>query len=485
MAGEVPEPGSDALLQWARQASEEFGSNFRTQFCVSWIYDKAGLYKGNKTRRDVATAYNAIWQILEEQFPKRSTWPCWPQQRDLRHGDQHFQDLIHAKPLKKEIIEAMYSLASVEIAAKKGSQTDKPALFAKIYGSPPLQADVTWSKRENKRGLKSPEESWPVREKHIAKSNITDLFQLFRPAAENPSSGSTDTPEAYRFDRSEQVVKFQTKERSLRHTLSGLSWNPGAKRQGIDISNFVAGTWSYVMLQEMNSDDIERLKCLGFSVVSDEESGLAVGMPSDFLKRPGQKVADLTETLPSGQWALRAIFVRFDLKVADNWPLQHLVLASAHLNNDVANKKRGITRELLQKVFRMAMEVQCDILGADWNQGVSQLAEQFKEFIEKNELTPVPPELLALREGDCCGFLVLPDSQLLNLKLLRHGSITFDHRDMQIRQYDTDSHHPCFCFHSISNQRDRNIEMSEARLKRKERKEDKLQWKRAKKGWEL
>ena len=143
MAGEVPEPGSDALLQWARQASEEFGSNFRTQFYVSWIYEKAGLYKGNKTRRDVATAYNAIWQILEEQFPKRSTWPCWPEQRDLRHGDQHFQDLIHAKPLKKEIIEAMYSLASVEIAAKKGSQTDKPALFEKIYGSPPLQPDVT------------------------------------------------------------------------------------------------------------------------------------------------------------------------------------------------------------------------------------------------------------------------------------------------------------------------------------------------------
>ena len=318
MAGEVPEPGSDALLQWARQASEEFGSNFRTQFYVSWIYEKAGLYKGNKTRRDVATAYNAIWQILEEQFPKRSTWPCWPEQRDLRHGDQHFQDLIHAKPLKKEIIEAMYSLASVEIAAKKGSQTDKPALFEKIYGSPPLPPDVTWSKRENKRGLKSPEESWPVREKHIAKSNITDLFQLFRPAAENPSSGSTDTPEAYRFDRSEQVVKFQTQERSLRHTLSGLSWNPGAKRQGIDISNFVAGTWSYVMLQEMNSDDIERLKCLGFSVVSDEESGLAVGMPSDFLKRPGQKVADLTETLPSGQWALRAIQVHVQVTPNSN-----------------------------------------------------------------------------------------------------------------------------------------------------------------------
>jgi hypothetical protein len=56
-------------------------------------------------------------------------------------------------------------------------------------------------------------------------------------------------------------------------------------------------------------------------------------------------------------------------------------------------------------------EVKCDILGADWNQGVSQLAQQFKEFIEKNKLTPVPPELLALRKGDCCGFLVFPGCQ--------------------------------------------------------------------------
>ena len=90
--------------------------------------------------------------------------------------------------------------------------------------------------------------------------------------------------------------------------------------------------------------------------------------------------------------------------------LQQLVLASAHLNNDVATKKTGITGELLQKLFKM-VEVKCDILGADWNQGGSQLAEQFKEFIEKNDLTPVPPELLALRRGDCCGFLVFPGSQ--------------------------------------------------------------------------
>ena len=54
-----------------------------------------------------------------------------------------FYDLIHAKPLKKEVIEGMYSLLSIEIAAKKGFQIDKPALFEKIHGSPPLQSDLS------------------------------------------------------------------------------------------------------------------------------------------------------------------------------------------------------------------------------------------------------------------------------------------------------------------------------------------------------
>ena len=36
----------------------------------------------------------------------------------------------------------MYSLLSIEIAAKKGFQIDKPALFEKIHGSPLLQSDL-------------------------------------------------------------------------------------------------------------------------------------------------------------------------------------------------------------------------------------------------------------------------------------------------------------------------------------------------------
>ena len=54
-------------------------------------------------------------------------------------------------------------------------------------------------------------------------------------------------------------------------------------------------------------------------------------------------------------WAFRAIFARFDVQV-QGWPLQHLVIGSAHLNNVVASSKRGITRDLLQQLFQTAKD---------------------------------------------------------------------------------------------------------------------------------
>ena len=81
----------------------------------------------------------------------------------------------------------------------------------------------------------------------------------------------------------------------------------------------------------------------------------------------------------------------------------------------------------------------------------------------------MPTSLLGHRDGDCCGFLVFPSSQLLDLNLQRHGSIFFNHRDLQIRQYDADSHHPSFVFHTVTNKRSRGP-MSDKRLDRQERK---------------
>ena len=224
--------------------------------------------------------------------------------------------------------------------------------------------------------------------------------------------------------------------------------------------------------------DLQRLKSLGYSVVDVAESGLAVAMPEDFLIRSGQLVQAVNENLQSGQWALRGMFGRFELKVPEEWPLQNLVVGSAHLNNTVASQKLGRTRDLLQQLFAKAVEAHCDILGLDLNQGLGQLSDELRLFVQKNNLQPVATELLGRREGDCCGWLVLPGSQLLALKLQRHGHIPFDHRDLRIRMYDADSHYPSFVFHSVDNSRTRG-EMSIARLKRKERKQEKLDQKKA------
>ena len=92
-------------------------------------------------------------------------------------------------------------------------------------------------------------------------------------------------------------------------------------------------------------------------------------------------------------------------------------------------------------------------------QGLGQLSDEVRLFTQKNNLQPVATGLLGRREGDCCGWLVLPGSQLLTLKLQRHGHIPFDHRDLRIRMYDQDSHYPSFVFHSVDNSRTRG-EMS-------------------------
>ena len=77
-------------------------------------------------------------------------------------------------------------------------------------------------------------------------------------------------------------MKHQVHARRLRNRISGLSWNPGSVRQGIDVSSFLAGTWSYIAMRECDPMDLQRLESLGYSVVGVAESGLAVAMPETF-----------------------------------------------------------------------------------------------------------------------------------------------------------------------------------------------------------
>ena len=319
----------------------------------------------------------------------------------------HFHALGRTKPLKKEVIVAMYSPQAVRMAAKGSRNSDD--LFDMIFCSPPSQMDMTWTRKGNKRGLKSPSETWPVCEQHVSKDKqtLSEIFVL--PSTAEADCHSAEVPEVFRFDYAEQAVKHQV------HARSGLSWNPGSVRQRNDISSFLAGTWSYIAMQECDRMDLQRLESLGYSVVGVAESGLAVAMPEHFLIRSGQLVQAVDENLQSGQWALRGMFGRFDLRVPEGWPLQNLAVGSAHLNNTVASQKLGRTRDLLQQLFAKAVEFHCDILGLDLKQGLGQLSDELHLFIQKNNLQPVATELLGRREGDCCGWLVLPGSQLLTL----------------------------------------------------------------------
>lgn len=56
--------------------------------------------------------------------------------------------------------------------AAKGSRNDDD-LFDMIFRSPPSQMDMTWTRKKNKRGLKSPSATWPVCEQHVSKEEQT------------------------------------------------------------------------------------------------------------------------------------------------------------------------------------------------------------------------------------------------------------------------------------------------------------------------
>lgn len=128
------------------------------------------------------------------------------------------------------------------------------------------------------------------------------------------------------------------------------------------------------------------------------------------------------------------MFGRFGLRVPEWWTLQNLVVGSAHLNNTVASEKRGRTR------FAKAAESHCDIVGLDLNQGLGQLSDELRLFIQRNNLQPVATDLLGRRER-LLRVAGAPGSQLLTLELQRHGHIPCDHRGLRIRMYDADSHY--------------------------------------------
>ena len=272
----------DRVEDLTRAAVAEFGAGFRyaSDFGTSWVYQQLDMERGNRVSKTVSRLYSSTWDALDRMFPERVVdWPHWPEARPMLYEEIHFHALGRTKPLEKDVVVSVYSPQAVRMAAH-GNEDD---LFERIFRRPPLQMDMTWTRRENKRGLKGPTEEWPVQGQHLAKEeqSLSEIFQ-------RPSTGPVapaEVGEVYRFDYTEQAVRHQIHPRRLHNRISGLSWNPGSVRQGIDISSFLAGTWSYIAMQECDPLDLQRLESLGYSVVAVAESGLAVAMPEEFLVR--------------------------------------------------------------------------------------------------------------------------------------------------------------------------------------------------------
>ncbi|CAE7221671.1 unnamed protein product [Symbiodinium natans] len=306
----------DRLEDLTRAAAAQFGAGFRyaSDFGTSWVYQQLDMQRGNRVSKTVSRLYMSTWNALDRMYPERVVdWPHLPEPRPMLHEETHFHALGRTKPLTQDVILSAYSPQAVRMAA----QGNEDEFFAAIFANPPLQMDLTWTRKERKRGLKGPTEEWPLQAQHLAKEEqpLSQIFQ--RPStAEVTEVEAAGVGEVYRFDYTEQAVRHQIHPRRLHNRISGLCWNAGAVRQGIDISAFLAGTWSYLAMQEWECDlmDLQRLESLEYSVVAVAESGLAVAMPEDFLARSGQLVQAVTEDLPSGQWALRGIFGKFDLR---------------------------------------------------------------------------------------------------------------------------------------------------------------------------
>ena len=96
------------------------------------------------------------------------------------------------------------------------------------------------------------------------------------------------------------------------------------------------------------------LAALGYIVFSEPETGLAVAVRSD-CKPQGQllrTVKTYTGALQK-KWAVVAIFAEVKLDAPHGWPIKTLVLGSARLHNEEANKSQK-THEHLQHLLDVA-----------------------------------------------------------------------------------------------------------------------------------
>ena len=75
--------------------------------------------------------------------------------------------------------------------------------------------------------------------------------------------------------------------------------------------------------------------------------------------------------------------------------------SQVHVNNALARERRGVTKQYLLELLKMADSLGCDALGGDFNQGIHQLDAIQKEFILCQTALPQMPV-----ETDVTGWLL-------------------------------------------------------------------------------
>ena len=206
---------------WAQEASEEFGSDFRRKFGIGWVYDKAAVPRGRKNRADMQTAYNSIWLALDALHPtlhlegsQLSDWPQWPAEREFHNAVPTL--LSRQKPLG-ETVNLLYSSWVIQYCERLWHS--KGGVQVIVDATPAMIVDHTYHQFTH-RGIRNPEEDYALAGVHTE----------WVPEGSVAAGSNEEHPSlAWRYCAVQQRIQIGLRESAaLRHTLSMVSWNAGA-----------------------------------------------------------------------------------------------------------------------------------------------------------------------------------------------------------------------------------------------------------------
>ena len=315
-------------------------------------------------------------------------------------------------------------------------------------------------------GLVASDEVYPSKQDFTNKweLRLTDIFVGEGRQSDGGSSAAV-AEKHWRFDILEQLLKFNDlQNRPLPSALENMTlfqWNAGGSRQRLEPGALTGGSLHFGSMQEADDDIAASLRRWG-AIVHQQQTNAAPATltfaRADFVAHSELIFANVL-TRPyshKGQvvdsWLLSFSIAKYDfgIEIAGR---SSLTMASAHLNNEWA-KKRDVAKEAIANLLETCHAYGVDVIGCDMNQGValrkshltSPLFEAIKEFSNNHGVVSAESyeTLYGQAPGDCCGFILLPTSALLNQCLIhKHGWLPFVSSDVGLRATDRDSHYPC------------------------------------------